>query len=82
MYVVLLSNLLTSMCDFMACDRMVQRVYSSKAGQCYPPDKSLTCYLSTSFRVSRSATPFPGSFILPPPVANEERISSFAPGGR
>ena len=43
MYVVLLCNLLTSMCDFMQCDRIVQRAYSSKAGQRYPPDKSLLC---------------------------------------
>ena len=43
MYVVPLCNLLTSMCDIMPCDRIVQGAYSSKAEQRYPPDKSLIC---------------------------------------
>ena len=38
-----LCNLLTSMCDFVPYDQVVQRAYSSKAGQRYPSDKSLIC---------------------------------------
>ena len=41
MCVVPLCNLLTSICDFVSRDGIVQRAYSSKAGQRYPTDKSL-----------------------------------------